>query len=205
MRGYLLTARRVGLWNSLVQSRQARMLLASISVGVIAGMLMVHVKLHLGISGHKGLFWITPVLVARLLGRCKAGSTAGVLAAATTCLGLGGHLGGGLLGLPLIALVGVTWDVLLHQIERHRLSWCLMIPVISLLGAGANLIALGKRLLAPPGPNAGQLFGLSGFTYDVISYAVCGLVAGFIAVMIAYGVRGFKQKITDRRSRITEM
>jgi hypothetical protein len=170
------------------------MLLASISVGVIAGMLMVHVKLHLGISGHKGLFWITPVLVARLLGRCKAGSTAGVLAAATTCLGLGGHLGGGLLGLPLIALVGMSWDVVLHQIERHPLPWCLMIPVLSLLGAGANLIALGKRLLAPPGPSVSHIFGFSGFTFDVISYAVCGLAAGFIAIMIAYGVGGVKAK-----------
>jgi len=168
------------------------MLLASISVGVIAGMLMVHVKLHLGISGHKGLFWITPVLVTRLLGRCKAGSTAGALAAAATCLGLGGHLGGGLLGLPLIALVGMIWDVVLHQIERHPLPWCLMIPVISLLGAGGNLVVLGKRLLAPPGASPTHIFGLSGFGFDVVSYAVCGLVAGFLAIVIACGTRGMK-------------
>jgi len=164
MRGYLLTAKRADLWNNLLQSRQARMLLASISVGVIAGIMMAHVKLHLGISGHKGLFWITPVLVARVLGRCKAGSTAGTLAAATTCIGLGGHMGGGLLGLPLIALVGMIWDVVLHQIERHPLPWFLAIPVISLLGAGGNLIVLGKRLLAPAGPNAIHIFGFSGFT-----------------------------------------
>ena len=205
MRGYLLTAKRHDLWNSLVQSQQARMLLASISVGVIAGMLMVHVKLHLGISGHKGLFWITPVLLARLLGRCKAGASAGVLAAAITCIGLGGHFGGGLLGLPLIALVGMLWDGILHQIERHPLPWLLMIPTVSLLGSVGNLIVYGKRLLAPPGPNAIHIFGFSGFTFDIISYTVCGLSAGFIAVMIAYAVRGFKQKITDRRSRSTEM
>jgi len=179
------------------------MLLASISVGIIAGILMAHVKLHLGIPGHKGLFWITPVLAARLLGRCKAGASAGTLAAAATCLGLGGHLGGGLLGLPLIALVGVFWDVVLHQLEQHPLPWFVMIPTISLLGAGGNLVVLGKRLLAPPGPSPTHFLGLSGFGLDVISYAVCGLVGGFIAIVIAYGTREFKPKITDRRSRIT--
>lgn len=192
MRGYLLTEKTSGRWHSLLRSHQARMLLASISVGVIAGILMVHVKLHLGISGHKGLFWITPVLAARLLGRCKAGASAGTLAAAATCLGLGGHMGGGLLGLPLIALVGVGWDVVLHQIERRPWPWFVMMPVIALLGVGGNLLVFGKRLLAPPGPSPTHFLGLSGIGFDVISYAVCGLVAGLIAVGIAYGLRGMK-------------
>jgi hypothetical protein len=194
MHGYLLTGKRVGHWHSLAQSHQARMLLASISVGVIAGILMVHIRLHLGISGHKGLFWITPVLAARLLGRCKAGASAGALAAATTCIGLGGHMGGGWLGLPLIALVAVVWDVVIHQVEHGALPWFLMIPLIALLGAGGNLIVLGKRLLAPPGPNAIHIFGFSGLGFDVVSYAVCGLVAGLIAVLVAYGVQGLKAR-----------
>ena len=197
MRGYLLTGKSVSHWHNLVHSHQVQMLLVSVSVGIIAGILMAHVKLHLGISGHKGLFWITPVLAARLLGRCKAGATAGTLAAATTCLGLGGHMGGGWVGLPLIALVGTTWDVVLHQIERRPLPWFLLIPLVSLLGGAGNLIVLGKRLLAPPGPNAIHLFGFSGLGFDAVSYTVCGLVAGLIAVLVAYSTRRFQQKITE--------
>ena len=94
-------------------------------------------------------------------------------------------MGGGLLGLPLIALVGTTWDVVLHHIERHPLPWFLMLPLISLLGAGGNLVVFAKRLLVPPGPSPTHFLGLSGIGFDIISYAMCGLVAGSAAIAIA--------------------
>ena len=76
MFGSPLTAKKINI-SSIVQNYQFKMLLASISVGVIAGIFISIFRLKLGMPGHKAFFWMTPVLIARLRGKCKIGATAG--------------------------------------------------------------------------------------------------------------------------------
>jgi hypothetical protein len=168
--------------------QQVRMLIASISVGVIAGVFVAYVKLGLGLSGHKALFWMTPVLLARLLGKCKAGTTAGALAAAFTCYSLpgGGHMGGGLIGLPLIGVVGIVFDAVIGFAERHQLSRVSLIPLIGFTALLGNLIMFSKRLLNPPGASHAFLGIYYGFWFYLFSYALFGLLAGTIAAVGAW-------------------
>ena len=186
MRGYLLTGKRGGRWNSMAQSRSFQMLIASLAVGVIAGLLAAHVRLHLGLPGHKAVFWMTPVLLARLLGRCRAGATAGALAAAFTSLALGGNLAGGLIGLPLVGVAGLLFDTVIGYIEKHKITILMKIPLVALCAMSANIIMLAKRGLGSLGAAPHFLFGVSGFWFELLSYAFFGLLAGLVAVTTAY-------------------
>ncbi len=186
MRGFLWIGKS-GTWrhNPAVR-QQVRMLIASISVGVIAGVFVAYVKLGLGLSGHKALFWMTPVLLARLLGKCKAGTTAGALVAAFTCYTLGGRMGGGLLGLPLIGGVGILFDVVIGYAESHKLSRVSVIPLLGCTAMLGNLIMFFKRLLNPAGSSHAFLGIYYGFWFDLFTYALFGLLAGTIAAAGAW-------------------
>ena len=110
MPGSLLTAKKTFV-HSLVQSSQIKMLLVSISIGVLCGLFIALVRLNLGMPGHKAFFWMTPLLIARLRGGCKIGTSAGSLFAAITTYSLGANLAGGLLGMPIIVLAGMVLDL----------------------------------------------------------------------------------------------
>ena len=185
MRGSLLTKRKGARWNSILKSHQLRMLVVSVAVGVIAGLFIGNVRLGLGLSGHKSLFWMTPVIMARLLGRCKAGTTAGALSAAFTTLAVGGRLAGGIVGLPLIGLAGIILDVVINSLEKRQTPHLLTIAIIGITAMFANLLCLGKRLLVPLGLGSHFVFGVSGFWFKLICYAFFGLTAGLIAATLA--------------------
>lgn len=185
MRGSLLTKRKGDRWNSILKSHQLRMLAVSVAVGVIAGLFIGTVRLGLGLPGHKSLFWMTPVIIARLLGRCKAGTTAGALSAAFTTLAAGGRLAGGIMGLPLIGLAGIVLDVVINSLEKREMPALLVIPIIGITAMLANLLCLVKRLLVPLGPGSHFVFGVSGFWFKLICYAFFGLTAGLIAATLA--------------------
>ena len=187
MPGYLSTEKKAVPWNNLLNAGQLRLLAVSASVGVITGVIIAQpfLRLHLGLSGHKALFWMTPVLVARLLGRCKAGSTVGALAAAFTAFGLGGHLGGGLIGLPLVGFSGIIFDAAIGFMEKRRVSPWRTIPLLGCTAMFGNLVMFSKRLLNPAGGAPHAIFGLSPFWFDLLSYTFFGLLAGIIAAAIA--------------------
>ena len=183
MRGFLWIGKSVTGRHNLAVRQQLRMLVASISVGVMAGVFVAYVKLGLGLSGHKALFWMTPVLLARLLGTCKAGTTAGALAAALTCYTLGGRMAGGLIGLPLIGVVGIMFDGVIGYAENHKLSRLSLIPLLGCSAMLGNLIMFSKRLLNPVGHSHAFLGIYHGFWFDVFTYALFGLLAGTIAAI----------------------
>ncbi len=159
------------------------MLLVSISVGVAAGIFIGGFRLHIGLPGHKALFWMPAVLIARLRGGCKAGTTAGALSAALTTHILGGNLAGGPTGLQMIALAGIIMDVLIDFLEKIRASAGLMILTIGLAGAAANLICLTKRMISPEGISPHFIFGISAFWFKLSSYAFFGLLSGVVAAV----------------------
>lgn len=161
------------------------MLLVSISVGVIAGLFIALVRLHLGMPGHKAFFWMTPVLIARLRGGCKFGSTAGGLFAALTTYSLGANLAGGVIGMPMIMLAGIILDGTVNFIEKNKISGAAMILTLGLAGVVANLICLSKRMILPTGLNPHFIFGVSGLWFNLFSYAFFGLLSGIVASISA--------------------
>lgn len=161
------------------------MLIASAAVGVISGLIISQVKLHLGISGHKAFMWMTPVILARLMGKCKVGATTGALTASTTCFALGGNIAGGPLGLPIVVIAGVMLDAIIAFIEKHKPPFFVTIPVIGLAAMFANLLLFVKRILLPLGIGDHNVLGLTGWWFRPVSYAVCGLLAGLAAATLA--------------------
>jgi hypothetical protein len=161
----------------------------SLSVGVIAGCLAASLKLHLGLSGHKALIWMTPVIAARLLGRCRVGTTAGAFTAAFVSLGAGGNLAGGLPGLPLVGAAGALIDACIFQLEKHKASAATTVVAIALAAMLANLICCFKRLLAPAGIAPHDVLGGASILLRVMSYALFGFLAGLIAALGAFALR----------------
>ncbi len=186
MRGFPWTNEGVTLRRSIAEGAQLGMLAASIAVGVIAGLLVAHVRLNLGLPGHKALLWLPPIIVARMLGRCRIGATAGSAATACTTFALGGNLAGGPLGLPLLVAAGIFLDLVISSLESRKTPARLYVPIIAIAAMLANLICLGKRLLLPAGLGAHLLLNASGLWFRFCSYTGFGLAAGLIAAVTVY-------------------
>ncbi len=184
MRGYLSTEKNPGRWSSLVTTLQLQALLVNISVGILAGLFLAHFRLGLGMPGHKALFWLMPVIAARLLRPHVIGAAAGACTAAVTSMAFGGNLAGGVLFIPLVAIAGGLIDVIMLWNSRLKLSPWLLIPLLGVGGMSANLICAIKRILAPQF-NQHQLLGLSGIPAQIVSYAIFGLLAGLAGATLA--------------------
>ncbi|MGB2986848.1 MAG: hypothetical protein WBE26_13330 [Phycisphaerae bacterium] len=184
MLGFLSTENVADRSNRLLAGEQWRMLLATGAVGVLAGLFMAHVRLHLGLPGHKALFWMIPVIAARLAFRSPAGATIGALAASFTTLGIGGHLAGGLAHLPLVGLAGIMLDVTIGLAERRALAVGWMIPLLGCAGLLANLVCFLKRVFPPSSFKLHVFWGYSGPWGSLVSYAFFGLLAGLIGATL---------------------
>lgn len=161
------------------------MLLVSISVGVMAGLFISLVRLKLGMPGHKAFLWMAPVLVARLLGKCKVGTTAGGFFAALTTYSMGANLAGGVIGMPMIVFAGIILDWTVNFLEKNRITGGGMILLLGLAGIIANLVCLAKRMILPTGLNPHFILGVSGFWFRLFSYALFGLLSGIVASISA--------------------
>ncbi|MHC4742948.1 MAG: hypothetical protein ACYS8Z_13615 [Planctomycetota bacterium] len=157
------------------------MLLVSISVGVMSGLFISLFRLKLGMPGHKAFFWMTPVLIARLLGKCKVGTTAGGFFAALTAYSMGANLAGGVIGMPIIILAGIMLDCVVNFAEKKRISGGRMIVLLGLAGMVGNLVCLAKRVILPTGISPHFILGVSGLWFRVLSYAFFGLLSGVVA------------------------
>ena len=169
---------------SLSVGEHASAVLITAAVGAAAGLVAGQLRLHLGLPGHKVLFWLTPVLAARLIAGGPAGATAGALAAAVATAVAGGNLAGSLVQLPLIGVAGLVIDAAAWLAER-RGPTALVIPLMGLAGLVANLVCFGKRLLAPWGQAGHWLWGVD---VRLFSYALFGLLAGLLGAALAYAV-----------------
>ncbi len=191
MRGYLSIEKNTALSDAVLGPDGVRGLAISLSVGVIAGYLAASLKLHLGLSGHKAIIWMTPVIAARLLGRCRIGTTAGAVTAAFVSLGSGGNLAGGMLGLPLVGAAGAIVDACILRLERCKASALTTVIAVALAAMLANLVCYGKRLLVPAGIAPHDIFGSATVLLRPMSYALFGLLAGLIA---AAGTHPFRRR-----------
>ena len=104
--------------------------------------------------------------------------------AACASLAVGGHLAGGILFLPLVAVAGVVLDVAVAFADHRQLAAYWLVPLMGLAGMAANLVCCFKRLLVPlRAPHL--VLGLSGGWACLVSYAVFGLLAGLTAAALA--------------------
>jgi hypothetical protein len=183
MHGFPSTRKKTARWPDLLIAHRTRMFMVCASVGMLSALVAAHVRLHLGLPGHKALIWMTPIVFARLLTRSKPGATAGVSAAAITSLGLGAPLAGGPWGLPLIALAGAVLDTAIWRIEKHSLPLVITVPLIGLTAMFANLLCLAKRMANPVGAFSHD--AVAAWWFRPVSYAAFGLMAGLMAATAA--------------------
>ena len=194
MRGYLSTEKNPGRWSKLTKTLQLQALLTNASAGILAGLVMAHVRLGLGLPGHKAIFWLLPVIAARLLKPHMVGATAGACTAAVTSMALGGHLAGGFILIPLVAVAGGLIDVIMLWSSRLNLSPWMLIPLLGAGGLAANLICAIKRILVPQ-LSYHHFLGLTGISAQLISYAIFGLLAGLIGATLAVSAARLTRKI----------
>jgi hypothetical protein len=192
MRGYPWIENRVALTEMVLGPEGVRGLAISLSAGVIAGAMAACLKLHLGLPGHKALLWMTPLITARLLGRCRVGGTAGALTAAFVSISLGGNIAGDMLGLPLIGAAGALIDAAVVRVEKRKKSALATIAVIAFAAMAANLLCCAKRLLLPAGLTPHDTFGGLDVLMRPLSYALFGFLAGLIAATAPYLFRSRK-------------
>jgi hypothetical protein len=162
-----------------------------VAVGALAGLLTAFVdSLHLGLQlpGHKVLFWMPPLIIARLLLRHPIGATAGAGTTAIACLGCGANIAGGPAYMPLIILAGSVLDAAAALAERRRLPFWLIIPLLGAAGTGGAMLCAVKRLMVPM-PRPHLLFSaIPDPAASVIIYAFFGLAAGLLGAAIATGI-----------------
>ena len=139
--------------------------------------------------GHKAFLWMTPLLIVRLRGGCKIGTTAGGLFAALTTYSLGANLAGGVTGLPMIVIAGAILDSTVHFLEKNKISGLPMLLALALAGLAANLVCLAKRIILPAGLNPHFIFGVSDFWFRLLSYAFFGLISGIVAYIASVTVK----------------
>ena len=151
--------------------------LATAMVGVLAGIVVAYARMPLHLPGHKALWWIPPVLLARLVTRRKLGASIGATTTVLTTLSLGGRLAGGVVGMPLVILGGVVLDVAANEVRRRPNAVLRAVLLLGAAGAAGNLICFIKRLLEPSGEffSTGNLRDVS---WAAMTHAVFGVSAG---------------------------
>ena len=184
MHGSLLTERKTTQAHSAVGRSAFALIAISLSAGIVTALVIAHVRLRLGLPGHKALLWMTPLILTRLLTGYKPSASIASVALVTIAFAFGTNLAGGPFGAPLIILAAALLDTVITRLEDRKTSALLQIPLIALAAMAANLICLGKRILLPAGivtNPAMHTFGAKLFTY-----ALCGFAAGLTAATIAY-------------------
>jgi len=161
------------------------------AVGVLSGIVTAYARTPLHWPGHKAIFWMAPILAARLVTRASAGASVGALATAITTLFLGGRIAGGITLMPLIILAGVVLDLGVQLGERHRSSLGRRILLLVLAGLIANLICFVKRLAEPMGA-----FLSPGNLDDLLvagsSHAIFGCISGLLGATAGFVLLKFR-------------
>jgi hypothetical protein len=166
---------------------QADGYLAAAAVGVLAGIVVAYGRMPLHLPGHKALWWIPPVLAARLLTGRRAGASVGALATIATTLSLGGRLAGGALAMPLVVLAGAILDVAVFFVQNRATEKWRVLLLLSSAAAAANLVCFVKRLWEPIGPFF-STSNIEDVSRVAVSYAVFGFIAGALGMALASAV-----------------
>lgn len=179
---------RLRILKPLAHSR-ARELLFLISMGVLAALLSTFLKTHLRIPGHSILKVVLPISFGfAAVPKRHSGSIMGFSA---LCCGLifrwimpiaGGSLGVG--ALTSLVLFGPVLDLSLRFVKRPIPAWFLLAGAGLLTNAGAFLVRGGFKFLGRD--DAANKLLADWVSFAMLSYAVCGLIAGLVCGMMFF-------------------
>lgn len=177
---------RLGILKPLAHSH-ARELLFLVSMGVIAAVCSTFLKTHLGIPGHSILKVVLPISFGfAVVPTRHSGSVMGFSA---LCCGLlfrsivpGG--GDGVGALTSLVLFGPVLDLSLRFAKRPFSAWFLLAGAGLVTNAGAFLVRGGFKFLGR-GDAANKLLA-DWFSFAMLSYTVCGLIAGLVCGMMFF-------------------
>ena len=168
-----------------------------VSLGMVSAMLHSYIKLHLGIPGHKAIFWLAPILIAKRIVRIREAGTVSSSAAALGMCALHGFS----IRWPMFLtwgsfwLVGPALDAFAWLINRRSSSLFSRAGFIFAIMAGvignyAHFVL--KLMFGIYRPHAG------GFVLPLLTYFGFGVAAG----AVAYGlVRPFARRKMPNRKR----
>jgi hypothetical protein len=162
--------------------------LAVCAIGVLAGVAGAHLRLHLGLAGHKAVLLMAPVVAARFVFRSMAGATGGMAAAALASMAAGGQVTAESTHLPFAAAAGCALDAAIGLAERRQLAAPWVLALAGAAGLAANLVLLAERLLTPL-LQSHAFLGVSGLGGRALSYALFGLLAGLTGAGIGQVIR----------------
>ncbi len=157
------------------------------AVAILSGIAVTFARMPLHLPGHKVLWWMAPLLAARLLTRTPAGSTVGSIVVLATTLSLGGRIAGGPFFAPLIIPAAALLDLAIRLSERGNYALWQRVIVFALAGMLGNGLCSIKQILevAATASTTGRLNDLS---IAVGSYAVFGLVAATVGAVVGFGL-----------------
>jgi hypothetical protein len=166
----------------------SRELLILVSAGVTAAAISTFVNLDLSIPGHAILKAVLPISFGLALApRRYAGTIMGTSALLSGLLFRGlvpGNDGLGIGAFTSLIVFGPTLDVLHRSFKKHISEWWML----ALAGLATNSIAfLVRGTFKWMGKDIGfnKLFSIW-FSTAIVTYAVCGILAGLICGMIFF-------------------
>lgn len=195
MRGSLLIENEAA--RSSKADAEAYLIMAAI--GALAGIVVAFARMPLHMPGHKVVWWMIPVLAARLQTRAPAGATTGASATALTTLALGGRIAGGFAMTPLVIVAGVILDAVAGYIERRRLSVSHAMLLFAAAGLAGNLVCSIKQFVDPAGPFFSPA-NLAALRLAIASYAFFGLLAGVCGAGAGFGISMLRAFVTRGKS-----
>ncbi len=173
MPGSLSIEKEAGLWSK----SNLDSCLLMVCVGALSGIAVACLRTPLHLPGHKALFWMVPVITARLSTRARSGASIGALATVVCTVGLGGRLAGGPTMMPLVVAAGVVIDVAVVYLENHNARFFRRLWIMAVAAAIGNLICFAKRTFEPMGG-----YFSSGNVTDMLTvaayHAFFGLLSG---------------------------
>ena len=161
------------------------------AIAIVSGIAVAFARSPLHLPGHKVLFWMAPVLAARLLTRTPFGSTAGAVVVLATTLSLGGRIAGGPVFAPLIIPAAALLDLSIAATRRHNLALWQRVILLALVGLLGNLLCSVKQVLEIPA-TASPTAIPGDLLFATTSYALSGLIAATLGATAGYALVRFR-------------
>jgi hypothetical protein len=168
-----------GRWNNPAIARE----LILLAVGLAGGVAVSCARQPFHLPGHKVIWWLPPLIAARLRWGRRYGITIGAAGTLLATALLGGRMPGGDLLMPVALAASLLVDLCIDWLRAQRTPFAASVMLISLAGALGNLLCLMSRFPGGGGLDVAQM---------AASFAIFGMAAGAIGAL-AGGANSFSR------------